>query len=102
MRKLLVSCVALGALAGAAVTHPAIAGALEAIWLTEDDLDRVTGGLTIDNITIVDSATWTEVTTLPGGTAVTSTTISCSPSCTASVSSTSAGSSSVIVTTAPQ
>jgi apolipoprotein N-acyltransferase len=100
MKKLLCSCLAFGALAGAALTHPTLAMAFEPVWLTEEEMDRVTAGFEFEwSGIIVGSWTHTFETALPGGgTAVTSATIVCN-GCTASISINQASGSSNIVAT---
>jgi hypothetical protein len=97
MKKLLYSCLAFGALAGG---HPTLADAFEPVWLTEEEMDRVTAGFewsgTIDGL-------WTQIfaTPLPGdGMAVMSATIVCD-GCTASISINQVGGSSIVVTSVP-
>jgi hypothetical protein len=96
MKKLLCSCLAFGALAGAAFT-PTLATAFEPVWLTEEEMDGVTAGFEWSG-NIVGSWTQTFETALPGGgTVVTSATIVCG-GCTASISINQASGSSIIVT----
>jgi hypothetical protein len=97
MKKLLCSF-----LDGAGILHPTLAGAFEPVWLTEEEMDGVTAGSALDslqnvpvsvldslqNVAVIDTWTQTVETILPDwGTAVTSTTISCGSSCTASITS---------------
>lgn len=101
MKKLFCACLGLafGVLAGG---HPTLADASEPVWLTEEELDGVTAGtalvslqdvavsalVSLQDIAVIDTWTQTVATALPdGGTAVTSTTISCNSSCTASITS---------------
>jgi hypothetical protein len=101
MKRLFWGCfgLALGVLAGG---HPMLADASEPVWLTEEEMDGVTAGTAfvslqsiavsalgpLQSVIVADTWTQTVETILPdGGTAVTSTTISCNSSCTASITS---------------
>ena len=103
MKKLFCGCLALGVLAGG---QPTLADASLPVGLTEEEMDGITAGtsltslqnIALQNITfsilaslqsVVVTDTWTQTvdTILPGGMAVTSTTISCNSSCTASITS---------------
>jgi hypothetical protein len=84
MKKMLCSCLAFGALGGAALMHPTLAMALEPVWLTEEEMDGITAGFTWSG-PIVGSWTQTFTTTVGDQTALTSATIVCA-SCNASVS----------------
>jgi hypothetical protein len=107
MKKLRCSCLAFRFLVGAGILHPTLADAFEPVWLTEEEMDGVTAGALdsfqnvalLQNVAVIDTWTQTVAMTLPdGGTAVTSTTISCDSSCTASLSVNLATSSTVPIT----
>jgi hypothetical protein len=79
MKKLVFSCLALGTLAAAAVTRPTAATASDAVFLTENEMDRISAGASL-SLTTGASVTGSAATarsvqeengsSLPGGGAV--------------------------------